>query len=654
MNGLWTVCRREIDERRLLLLGAVILGALPFAAALLPTELGRDLSNTRLEAAAILALVAGGVTALVVGASVIAGDLAERRLGFYFQRPLSGWAIWGGKLSAAAGLCLATAGLIVLPALLADLSRARARPLSGWLALGGIGAIVALLGLAHAGGIILRARSPWLLLDFAGALLACGLLSWATAYLMGAGVFSLKDGELDILEWGQLGLAAALLVCTLAAAAVQVLTARTDLRRGHRALSLALWAGLLAAALLFCGFARWVTSVTPADLRAVEWVEAAPAGPWIAVGGPAVHRPGYQPVFLLDTAAGRAVTLAAVSSGGPPLLFSADGRHAAWLAPTFAPGPRPRTLVAQEALMSMDLADPRARPVSTPLSFLPPPQALALSPAGDRVAVIDRNRLAVYQVADARIVASVALERGLSWTRQVRFLADGRVRFTQQRDEPRRPLGTSGFDLLDVTIGPPARTAQRHVEALADGPSLETSPDGRYLVAWKSDRPVILDVATGREAFPLPPTEPGTRQYQVVFLADGRAVQLLATAKSRGLRLLGPDFREERRILMADDRPLTIGGLLAPGRLGVAQAGPHDLGYPQRYDASLVDLATGDIRPLGRGLAPATLAWGAGPESLAPRLFLHGRGLVRIDPETGRATAIVPTGAPLVSGEARP
>ena len=63
-----------------------------------------------------LALIVSLVLAMALGGSVIARDLGERRLGFYFARPISGGAIWAGKLAAAAVLAVGAGVLVLLPA----------------------------------------------------------------------------------------------------------------------------------------------------------------------------------------------------------------------------------------------------------------------------------------------------------------------------------------------------------------------------------------------------------------------------------------------------------------------------------------------------------------------------------------------------------
>ena len=99
LQGLWAVLCREIAERRLLLLAAALVGLVPLAVPFLPGVAAPDPGEIRTGTALALCLVVTAVLALTLGATVIAGDLSERRLGFYFSRPLAGWAIWALFLS---------------------------------------------------------------------------------------------------------------------------------------------------------------------------------------------------------------------------------------------------------------------------------------------------------------------------------------------------------------------------------------------------------------------------------------------------------------------------------------------------------------------------------------------------------------------------
>src|SRR6185369_4286735 len=101
-----------------------------------------------------------------------------------------------------------------------------------------------------------------------------------------------------------LALAPVALLAALAGGAVQVLAGRTDLRRGHRLLSLTFWGLLLAGVLGLVGWSAWLVAATPGDLVQVARADAAPGGNLLAVQGLAAHREGYAPLFLLDAESG--------------------------------------------------------------------------------------------------------------------------------------------------------------------------------------------------------------------------------------------------------------------------------------------------------------------------------------------------------------
>ncbi|HSN88671.1 MAG TPA: hypothetical protein VL025_18050, partial [Thermoanaerobaculia bacterium] len=184
MRGFLAVVERELVERRLLAVVALVVGLLPFLVPFVSSarHLGSD--DIRSGAALAFGMTFTVVVAIVLGASVIAGDLAERRLGFYFSRPLPGWALWAGKMTASVLLTLGGGFLVLLPVLLAGGSDLRGampgKDLRGdfsslvvfWMA----GALFLIL-VSHAVSVMIRARSPWLALDLAGAAVV-GLLLW--------------------------------------------------------------------------------------------------------------------------------------------------------------------------------------------------------------------------------------------------------------------------------------------------------------------------------------------------------------------------------------------------------------------------------------------------------------------------------------------
>lgn len=579
MNGFWSIVRRETAERRLLFLGALTLGLLPLAASLLPGQIGLDVAGNRIELAMLLGFVASGVTALVLGASVIVRDLAERRLSFYFARPLGSGTIWGGKMTAAAVLSLSTGILILLPAVLLD-----TRPEEGWPPGSRIPmvllALLALLGLGHALSLLLRARSPWLVLDLAASFAVVALVLAAHAPLEQAGISAYQKAD-SLLVLGYKALIAISILAFLAAGAVQVAVGRTDPRRSHKVFSLTLWSVLVATALLLFGASRWVMDVEPGDLEEISWAGGAKAGPWIVAGGPARHRTGFFPAFLLDTSSGRAVRIQVLPSDDRsdpryPFRFSDDGRHAVWL--ETQPG-------SAFQLMTLDLARPASRPLAAPIAFKAIP-AMALSPDGSRLATIERDRLLVHGIPKGELLASVAFP----FVSHVGFAFQGLDRVqvhSFDRDARSRKTIHTLFE-LQVSKNPSVTSRELEV---------------REVKAW--------------------------------WLAFEKFAHRIDHER-RELIIQGRDGLE-KRVPLPGTKGFELGGQPSENHLVISAT---DEGG-ENGEVFLVDLAKGTLRPLARGLWPIGSSRQAEIGAPTTRLFLNEKELVRIDPETGQRTVVL-------------
>ena len=449
MRAFVAVLRRELAERWLLALAAALLGLIPLAVPLLPLGISRA-PDARSGTAAALALIVSYVLALVLGSTVLARDLSERRLGFYFSRPLPGWAIWAGKIAGAALLALGSGVLVLLPTLLLG---DRPDPSGSWgwgfgreagsvlgLALWGT-TVLALLLAANAFSTMVRSRSPWLLLDLLAGTLLAGLLGVATGHLLSA-------WALGALAMAQSGLLIAVVLSFAAASAVQVTRARTDPRRGHQFLSLTLWSLLALSALAYGGYAKWVLAANPEDLVEIGGVIPAPAGDWIAVGGKAgASRGKLGTTFLMDTSSGRSFRVGSQPEDWGGLTFSLDGRHAAWTQMA-GRGAFPVTI------HRLDLGRPGAKPVATPIGFSDDlSYSLVLSPDGGRLASIAGGRIVAQEIRDGRLLLAVPVAAGEAWSAdRLRFLDSRTLRWygtrvsTGRRVELRSRTSTSARD----------------------------------------------------------------------------------------------------------------------------------------------------------------------------------------------------------------
>ena len=238
-------------------------------------------------------LVAATITVafpLVFGATILVGDIAQKRLSFYFSRPLPAASIWAGKLLAALMISIGCAFLAAAPVFFLEGESAFSYDTGGFGSRGplvlAVPGVVLLLLLAHVVASMARLRSAWIALDFFLAVFFVVVIALFLRSLYLSGFWDLDEMRRspERLVWW---LAAALIAALLAASCVQVADGRTDARRSHGALSATLWGLTAVSAVILGGLAWWASSARATDLARIEpGVLTAPRGPWVTVGGP--------------------------------------------------------------------------------------------------------------------------------------------------------------------------------------------------------------------------------------------------------------------------------------------------------------------------------------------------------------------------------
>lgn len=648
MRGLTAVLRHEIAERRLLLLASPILGLLPLAASLISTGSAGSVggiagSELRDAAALFLAVTLSGLSALLLGASVLGADLASRRLAFFFSRPLAGGAVWAGKLGAAA-ICAWTAGLLaLLPALLIDAAAGGGdgflhNPLLPWLAIS-FGAVPLTVLIAHYGGVILRTRSAWLVLDLAGAVTVGAIVPWTLRRLQfwGALADPLRVAPLVAIASGAAG------VALLAASAAQVIDGRTDPVRGHRNLSLTL-AGLgLTGALAFAALAQHWIAIGPQDLERWSFAAVAPGQTWIALAGPAPGPREYGASFLLEVGSRHSVRarFAKRADDTLPLAFSADGRRAVWAEYQGGQGTSPGVLVS----LALDRAG--AVPVRTPIVESAPPVKLVLSPRGTRIATAAARQVAVYELDSGRLLAAHTFGDSLDWPPTLVFRDEDRLRLLVSRDPA---AGKHALAVYDLDL------ASRRLTGLATLPCgwlRVLSPDAEH-VACNGVGPTavaVFDLASGRQLAEL--RQPGAK-VRASYLADGRLALQIRGPAGTEVRILDGDGR----LLPGTPRfRLPTGATLGWFRMPeqdtfswivqtdahrlLAMEIPRDGLLGSRALWKVLDLAQGSTRSLGAEGLQLLPPWAVTAAGSAP-LFSDGARLLRIDLATGERHALGP------------
>ena len=656
MSRLLAVAARELRERWLLLPAGLAVGFFPLVMPAFGVK--RELMPV---VGAVGALLFGLAVAVVIGASMLARDTLNGRLGFLFSRPVAWLQIWGGKWVAALVLVVSGGVLATIP-WMAAYSPERG---SSWLEAIDAHASVFLLlltligiGAANFNATAFRSRSPWLALDLALLLFAFWAIRRLVAPLFLFGLAGLGAA------WGPLLLFGPLAVGLVLASAFQLTHGRTDIRRAHRAMSITFWATIGLALAVAGGYLLWVLGAGPADLRGGYSVEPDPTGRWVYVEGQSRRGGGhYFPGHLVDTATGRylppRLDVTAPWTASRTVVFSADGRFAArWRAA--ADG-------RATLLEVLALAAPSVEAVAVVLESSPPPTwktSVALSPSGSSALLVHEYGASFFAVPSGKRVATATFppgweagavpavsesgarlwlipapdarsrERAARGVRALDVALDGTTRLTTFEDSG-APESKGGWPPL-----PGHRAGESRLLPIAEGRRLLTFEDGVRL----------RDGATGTRLATL---VGGHQRGPVTVLADGRIVLV----ESEDARIVLRSFDGDGRLLReaaieAIPQGLSGGREVAPGRVALGVGPPFAAG-----ETLIVDVEDGRIVDRLSGLRPARVnprSWRLQAEEVSAagcvrsvHYFADGEGrLLRIDFATGERKIVAGPGAP--------
>ncbi|MGA7990061.1 MAG: hypothetical protein WCC53_01385 [Thermoanaerobaculia bacterium] len=658
MRAFAAVFAREIAERRMVFLVGICSGLLSVVAAALHGWNAPGSTEVRLLVATVGGGALAAALALLFGASMIAGETAEKRISFYYSRPLPDVSIWAGKLLAAVFLSFSAGFLVFLPGWLTGPARASTlwgfETTTGRLALAAVALVTSCVLGSHAVVTIARLRSPWVVLDL---ILAPALVLLAAAFLrsllrnglFGSGPF---DATFDLVR-SLAGLAAVVLAALAAASGAQVAAGRTDARRSHGVFSVALWGILVPATAALGGYAGWVASADATDLVSIQQgFLAAPRGPWVAAGGPVRAARGGGS-FLFDASRGRSIRVR-----GYDAVFSQDGMRAAWGEPEFGFFERKSN---RAELMVADLATGRVVGAGIETAGW---AALAFSPSGRRLAVRDGQSLAAYDVSDPANPRQLAAFPVAEGSRGFAFVDEDTVRLFPRFYNTLNRKGLAPPVLEVVELSLPSKqslvTGRFDRETL---PFLHLSADARFLVGTRRlrddpDGKQALTLHDGRTGALLATLAEDFRSPQARFLSGNRIVIAGITGatarvvffegeKGWGAPSLSVDLGKASRVV--------LGGEIAAGRVVVSLLPFEDNLPASRRAARLafVDAATGVVASGPDGLVPANrFGWWfnavlppAEAGSPSSTLFLDAEGrLVRFDLATGTQTVLLGKG----------
>ena len=493
---------RELRDRSRLFAICAALAVVPFIAAALPAARA-DRAGVIAAVSSFLAMALALGSAVALGASTVARDLVERRLSFYFSKPIAPAAIWIGKASASLAASLVCFAIIALPGALAS---GRVWPMlwmmtAGQLVVIVVAGVVVLFFLSHTLASMIRSRSPLIAIDFVLAVIFAGaVVLLARPLLAGAAI--------ELARIMGVAVGSAMLIAIALAPIGQLARGRTDIRRSHAALSRYLWPPLFAVVALAAAYEWWVVSLKPADVGTVLYLEQPQAGGRAYVFGGTKNRADYHAGFLVNPD-GTWKRIAAMPWG--QVAFSRDGRVAAWMQHAgFFPS-------AQAEIHT----DRGATRITTP-AF----SELVLSDDGSRLAIGYGRMITVHDLASGRLLAaSNALDGAMQHA--MFFVSNDVVRVIESNY---RRAGALRIFELDAARRKLTLTGTANVPA---GDAVIASSDGSRLLLRNARR--VVDGRTAATLVQLPPMN----RPSGALLRDGRVVDVQIEGKTAVLSVIG-------------------------------------------------------------------------------------------------------------------
>jgi hypothetical protein len=615
MRHAFVIARRELGEKRFVVLAAVAFAVLPFLLATIPGIRGRNASGDVIATGATLLAIGFTIgLALVLGGTVIGRDLAESRLSFYFSRPVGAASIWFGKVAAAIALIAGVFAIITVPARIAAAEAWR----HSWgmnapgLAAAVIGIAVVLFFVAHVVGSFVRSRSGWIGLDFAAL-----CLSALAAYEI---LRPLHDSGAVIATEG-LGIAigCGVAVALIGGGAWQLERGRTDRRRSHAVLSQFLWAVIAVTLALTGAFVAWMLAAKPDDLKTVS-AEAQGRGPWVLVSGDARGRMDYRPVFAYNSETG---AYSRLPTRVGRAMFTRDG--ASMLLARF--DDRTKTVELYRRPVAVDAE------VSTGLTIGPYSDFNANDDGSRIVSADHRGVLTVYDVPQKRSLVSARLPENAGHVIAMYFASPALVRLYAVNRDASKTLRI--FD-LDVTRRSLQQTGEfaRNAKFLA----VTAGGDGSRLLVRDPQNLYVLD---GRTAA-LQQTIPGPGLRGSTFLRDGGTAVLKDAGDHSTIEVRDAGGALVRTLDVSVKNTWSLREL-SDGRFITEAQG-------DRRQTFILDPASGAIvqQIPAQPVSSRSIGWaGYDPRrepAELPKLFFDAQRLLRWDYTTNKAEVLLPKG----------
>ena len=577
MTGTLTIAARELRERSFVFITAAVAAVVPFLAAMLP--------RTRSESPLTVILVMGSVLAvgftialsIVLGGSIVARELVDKRMSFYFSKPVSAPAIWFGKVLGAIATLTLCFAISSGPALLVANRewRSTIQQPAGRVVLALVFAAITVLLISHAVNTAVRSRSPWIIVDIAALAVASSAVWLLSRPFINNGARGLLNTLLQVII-------VSVPVVILAAGVWHLSRGRTDLLRNHRELSKFFWSAMAVVIMIAAGYVTWVFSAGPRDIT-VDEVTSNASGTWVGVSGHAAHRGDYRPTFLVDVKSGRSVRMS-----GPRF----DSRAEFTRTGDAVLAVRPSAAVPGRGEVHLIPLNGTSADVDTGLvvSLWSP---IVVSDDLRRIAAYENATLTAYDVSSKTMLAAVRVPAAMV---QMFFVSDDVLRVYASSGRSSNGPQPQTLRIYEFNVKTRQLVQTGSVESVAVTMIARVNSNGTTLIVnqyggAEGRKMRLLDARTGVERAALP----GLAPWSVAPLSDGGAAFVASTHDGSSVRIVGASGA------IVADVPLPskgIGGVieLVPGHKYVAAVirGPQEKLGSER-DLYVVDAQRGVI-----------------------------------------------------------
>jgi ABC-type transport system involved in multi-copper enzyme maturation permease subunit len=629
MTKALVIARREVAEKKFVFLAAAVGAILPFLATLLPAVRNWSPQGMVSLSASILATGLALGLAIIGGASMIGRELAERRLSFYFARPVGAGSIWFGKLAAALFVLIVAPAIVLTPALLFAGDQWRTFGGTQWQVLGILGLVsLLLLCASHMVSSFVRSRSVLVILDFALAAAA----GFAIPTMMRPLWNGMAMDSITVLSWG---LVAAFVLAVIVGGAWQVADGRTDRKRSHAALSRGFWSVMGIALVAGALWVTWVVSAKPSAIAVQTDIVPAKEGNWVLLSGKARHRGDYVSGFAYDLGTGRYQRVSGIDLAWHNGTFTRDGKTA--LVRQRLSGRQ----TSQAELMVVPLANNGERQATGLITDWRTP--FVPSDDAKRIAYVDHGILTVYDIPSKRSLLSMRIP--VSEPLSMYFPSPDVLRiYSTDRQGPEYVVTIQELDVRTKAL---SSTGELRVQA--NGGFTMVSADGTKMLFRAfakanaaAETLVLADARTGQRMMAVPRTD-GERISGAALLADGSVFAPTVRNGNVTARIYGPAGALVREIPLGPGTHAYVAAELSGNRVVAGTAFENrQAGTTKTY---VVDVAGGRVLRRADSLDLFSMGWDRDPRRGAPSAHqllaaATKNAIVAWDPLTGETKEI--------------